>query len=119
MRIRELVKTWETQARTPQTVHEYHIRLPLDVAAKVYALAEMYPARTDVQIITELLGAALHDLEASFPYVRGSRVIAEDEFGDPVYEDAGLTPRFTGLTRKHFRTLQKKVNPDDERGGAD
>ncbi len=39
------------------------------------------------------------------PYVAGSKVISTDEQGDPVYEDVGLTPRFTELTRKFKKTL--------------
>ena len=34
------------------------------------------------------------------PYEPGPKVISRDDQGDPVYEDAGLTPRFIELTRK-------------------
>mgnify|MGYP001802607016 CR=1 FL=1 len=33
------------------------------------------------------------------PYEAGERVIQEDEFGDPVYEDIGLTPDYVRLLR--------------------
>ena len=33
------------------------------------------------------------------------KVIAENEFGDPVYEDTGLTHRFIEITRKYQRQL--------------
>jgi hypothetical protein len=33
-------------------------------------------------------------------------VISTDEQGDPVYEDAGPTPRFMELTRKHRKKLE-------------
>ncbi len=48
------------------------------------------------------------------PYVAGKRVIATDEQGDPVYEDAGPTPRFMELARQHRRKLDarpKKKKP--------
>jgi hypothetical protein len=32
-------------------------------------------------------------------------VIREDDFGDPVYEDVGMTPRFLELTRKYESEL--------------
>ena len=38
--------------------------------------------------------------------MQGEKVIAEDEFGDPIYEDAGLTPRFIELTRKYQEQLK-------------
>jgi hypothetical protein len=56
-------------------------------------------------LIGELLSAALDELQAAMPYVPGERVISEDEMGDPIFEDAGLTPRFMELTRRHMEKL--------------
>lgn len=106
MKIHDLIKEWEAHAAAPLTVQEYAIRLPEHTAARILALADMFPARTQEQLITELLGAALDDLEAAFPYVPGSAVIAEDDHQDPIYEDAGLTPRFNALTRHHLQQLK-------------
>ena len=75
------------------------MRLPLDDAARLAALAEMFPGRSSEQLITELLGTALEELAAAMPYVAGTRVISTDEQGDPIYEDMGLTPRFMQLAR--------------------
>jgi hypothetical protein len=33
-------------------------------------------------------------------------VIREDEFGDPVYEDKGLTPEFLDLVKKYRKQLE-------------
>jgi hypothetical protein len=33
-------------------------------------------------------------------------VIREDEYGDPVYEDTGLTPQFLELVRKYQKQLE-------------
>jgi hypothetical protein len=52
---------------------------------------------------------ALDAVEATFPYEQGSRIIAEDELGDPVYEDTGLTPRFLALSRKHAALLAQDM----------
>jgi hypothetical protein len=108
MKIHNLIKDWEAHAATPMTAREYAICLPEHTAARILALAEMFPARTETQIITELLGAALDDLEATFPYVQGSNVIAQDDHDDPIYEDAGLTPRFHSLTRKYLQQLKSE-----------
>jgi hypothetical protein len=107
---KELLERWHESAAVPRTASEYTVRLPLDQAASLHALADMFPGRTPEQLITELLGAALEQLAASMPYVRGARVISTDEQGDPVYEDAGLTPRFVALTRKHRRELEARQN---------
>jgi len=43
------------------------------------------------------------------PYVPGQKVISTDEQGDPVYEDAGLTPRFVDLTRRNRKRLELEL----------
>ncbi|MGG4616702.1 hypothetical protein ACLPG7_29965, partial [Pseudomonas aeruginosa] len=43
------------------------------------------------ELLGELVGAALEELEASFPYVKGSQVVATDEQGDPLYEESEHT----------------------------
>lgn len=114
MKIRQLVESWEKCAGERRTVSEYCARLPIHDAAKVAALAEMYPGRTERDIITDLLSAALDDLEAAFPYVQGHRVVAEDEQGDPIYEDVGIGPRFRKLVNKHLNRLEREFPAEDE-----
>lgn len=72
----------------------------------MHALAEIYAGRTQAQILTDLLSAALDELQESLPYIEGERVVSEDDYGDPIYEDAGLSPRFHALTQKHLRDLE-------------
>ena len=87
------------------TSETYAIHLPADDAARVRALAELYPGVDHERIITDLLSAALEQVEAAIPYVPGDKVIREDEFGDPVFEDKGMTPRFRDLVRKYRQEL--------------
>ena len=101
MRFKELLESWRETAAAPRSAREFAVRLPLDDAARLAALADMFPGRTPEQLTTELLGAALAELAAAMPYVAGQRVIATDEQGDPVYEDVGPTPRFMELVRAH------------------
>jgi hypothetical protein len=105
MKIRELVRHWEQNAKGRLTRSEYSIHLDLESAARLAALAEMYPKRSVEELIGELVGSALEELEASFPYVRGSQVVATDEQGDPLYEDIGPTPRFLALSRRYLQQL--------------
>lgn len=108
MSFKELLESWRAGAAAPRTAKAYAVRLPLDDAARLGALAEMFPGRTSEQLITELLGAALKEVAAAMPYVAGRKVISTDEQGDPVFEDVGPTPRFMELTRKHRRSLTAK-----------
>lgn len=105
MGIRQLIEYWQEDPRAPLAPHEWTLRLSLDDAAKVRALAEMYPYRDAEAILQELVAAALDEVEATLPYVAGERVVAEDELGDPIHEDAGPTPRFQALVRKHRQEL--------------
>jgi hypothetical protein len=107
MSVKDLVYNWEKHASGAVTEATYEVRLPLEDAAKIAALEEMYPSRTQEQIITELLTAALDELENGFPYKQGSKIVTTDEMGDPVYEDEGLTPQFLELSRKHYAHLKQ------------
>ncbi len=105
MKIRDLPQHWEETAKGQLTKTEYAIHLDVEAAARLAALAEMYPKRHAEELLGELIGAALEELEASFPYVQGQQVIATDEEGDPLYEDVGPTPRFLTLSRRYLHDL--------------
>jgi hypothetical protein len=106
---KELLESWRETAAEPRTATRYEVRLPLDDAARLNALIEMFPGRTAEQLITDLLGIALAEVGTAMPYVPGKRVISMDEQGDPVYEDAGLTPRFVDLTRRNRKKLEAEL----------
>ena len=106
MKVKDLINEWESKAGEKLTVKEYNLKLPLHDAARLEALANMYPGRTLTQIATELLSAALDELEEAFPYIQGNHVIANDDYGDPIYDDAGPTSKFIGLT-KRFNDILK------------
>jgi len=108
MHIKQLLQDWETNSHGHVAPINLSINLPIEYMARILALTELYPQRTQEQIIIELLGAALMELEEAIPYVQGDKVIAEDEFGDPIYEDTGLTHRFIESTRKYQKKLESR-----------
>ena len=108
MKIRELTQAWERTAKGRVTRDSYAVHLTLEDAARLEPLDEMYPKRQIEDIITDLLGAALEELEASLPYRAGKEVIAVDEMGDPLYKDEGPTPRYLELSRKHLQELVER-----------
>lgn len=107
MKIRDLLSFWEKNAQGALTPEAFEVRLPVEDAARIRALAEMYPRRTVEELIADLLSSALDELESSLPYVRGREVVATDEMGDPLYEDVGPTPRYLSLTQKYLRDYRK------------
>ncbi|MGE6791540.1 hypothetical protein SAMN05216206_0517 [Pseudomonas guineae] len=113
MKIRELVQHWQENARGRLSTTPYQIHLDLEAAARLAALQEMYPKHHVEELLGELLGAALDELETSLPYVKGNKVVATDELGDPLYEDIGLTPRFLALSRRHLQRLSEAQSHAD------
>jgi hypothetical protein len=109
MSFKDLLQNWRETAAQPRTATEYAVRLPVDDAARLAALAEMFPGRSPEQIITDLLAAALQEIETSMPYIAGKKVISNDEQGDPIFEDVGLTPRFMELTRRNRKKLETEL----------
>lgn len=105
MRIAELIQRWSSGGQHSTETRTYSVQLPLRDAARIEALRIMYPNRTDSQLMADLIRAALDELEVAMPYVPGKRVIAEDDYGDPIYEDLGPTPQFYSLSHEILRKL--------------
>ena len=106
MKFKPLLDRWKKTPAPARTAKEYAVRLPLDDAARLQALVELFPGRSIEEIVTDLLGAGLDEIAAAMPYEKGPKIISRDDRGDPVYEDVGLTPRFVELTRKYKKSLE-------------
>ena len=102
----DLFDAWASAEKPALAPEAFSIRLNVADAARVKAFAELYPGVDADRVISDLLSLALNQAEAAIPYVPGEKVIREDEFGDPVYEDAGLTPRYLELVKKHAKALR-------------
>jgi hypothetical protein len=59
MNIQELLHLWEKTGHGELTREAYSVRLPVESAAKLHALAEMYPRRQIPDLITDLLATEL------------------------------------------------------------
>ena len=105
MKIAELIERWSQATPHHETRDYYTVRLPIEDAARLHALAELFPRYTPEELITDLLGVALREVETAMPYKPGPKEISRDEQGDPIYEDVGLTPRFERLVRKYAEKL--------------
>lgn len=106
MRFDDLIERWEREAAGELEDERMAVRLPLETAAKLEALAEIYPLRTREQLVTELLTVALDQVVERLPYVKGDKVIARDEEGDPIFEDVGHTPRYLDAVHRHMERLR-------------
>lgn len=104
----ELPRKWSRFGLGRLTVRTYDIALCADDIAQLQKICEHYPRLEQADIIRDLLSAALLDMEQSIPYEKGRRVIATDEWGDEIYEDSGLTPRYLKLARYYRGQLQSE-----------
>ena len=69
-------------------------------------MVALFPAVPNERLITDLISEALDEVETAMPYVAGEKVIREDDHGDPVYEDVGMTPRFLELVRQERQHIE-------------
>ena len=106
MTFKKLLDAWAAEEAPTRTTETYQIHLETGDAAKIHALAELFPGVDHERVITDLLSAAVEQIEAAIPYVPGDKVIREDDFGDPVYEDKGMTPEFLELVKKYRKQLE-------------
>jgi hypothetical protein len=108
VKFKALLDQWQKKAGPVKTDNTYSVHLAVADAAQLHALSDLFPGRSVEDLITDLLHAGLEEISAVMPYQAGPKVISQDDHGDPVYEDIGLTPRFIELTRKHKKALQAK-----------
>jgi hypothetical protein len=108
VKFKPLLDRWKKEVVPELTAREYAIRLNLEDAARLHALAELFPGRRLEEIIADLLHVGLDEIGEAMPYVPGPKVISRDDQGDPVYEDIGLTPRFVELSRRIKRDLENR-----------
>ena len=110
VKFKVLLDRWKKEAAPAITAQEYAVRLKLDDAgpdaARLHALAALFPQSRIEDLISDLLHAGLDEIAAAMPYVAGPKIISRDDRGDPAYEDVGLTPRFVELTRRFKKELQ-------------
>ena len=109
VKFKGLLDRWKKEQVPAKTAKEYAVRLSLDDASRLHALAELFPGCRIEHLITDLLHAALDEVAAAMPYEPGPKIISRDDQGDPSYEDIGLTPRFVELTRRFKKDLEAQA----------
>jgi hypothetical protein len=106
VKFKGLLDRWAKEAAPVKTAQSYAVRLNLDDASRLHALAALFPGRRIEELISDLLHVALDEVGAAMPYEPGPKIISRDDQGDPVFEDIGMTPRFVELTRKFKKSFE-------------
>ena len=114
MEPQDLLVRWQEEPKHPLTPKQISIRLPIDVAAKVAALCEIYPTRTKTEIIADLVAASIDQLTRALPSEKGDLLEEECLPGQiRVYRDVGLKGRFLEGTIRHLRQLEAEIGIDE------
>ncbi len=114
MEPQDLILRWHDDPKHPLTPKQLSIRLPIDVAAKVAALCEIYPTRTKTEIIADLVASSVDQLVRALPSEKGEFLESESIPGQiRVYQDVGPKGRFLEGTARHLRQLEAEVGLEE------
>lgn len=105
MDVEELIENWQEQDGGPLTVGEWAVRLTVRDAARLAALADLYPARGREALLRDLLAFALDAVERALPSADAGEIVSETDEGDPLYAQDGPGVRFRERCEHHAAAL--------------
>ena len=117
IKVSDLPKIWSAPDNKRLISKQISIRLPIHVAAKIYALEALYPNKTRTELINDLLSTALEDVGEALPSEKGPQIGEFPIFGDelqPVYQDIGLRGRYYELFSKYLFELEKEAGNTEQ-----
>lgn len=89
------------------TRKKYTFRLPLELASRLEALCEMHPSQTRAQLIGDLLGLGLAEVERARSGSGGAQQAQPPDLNQPIYLLTGPFSEFHHLTYKHHLALEQ------------
>lgn len=120
MKTSHLHDIWAAPDNDRLVSKQFSFRFPVHIAAKIAALAEIYPQKNRTQIVADLLTAALDDLEKNLPIkLYGADPEMQrmhDEYHhdhglqtETVYEMGGTRAQYRKSCNKHYKALEKEL----------
>jgi hypothetical protein len=113
MKSSDLHNLWTAPDNSRITSKQFSFRLPVHVAAKLAAIAEMYPQKTRTEIVGDLLATALDELVKGMPFIKGRSIGFLHDPDEEIFEDLGPSPRFWALADKYYKELEKEMGNDN------
>ena len=102
-----------TGAHTDRAPKVYSLSLPLALAARLAALGELHPHKSQEALLTDLVALGLEAVERQWP---GRPEQSSDFHPDarlPVYLVTGPFAAFHGLTHKHHLAMERVLAQED------
>lgn len=112
MKSSDLHNLWTAPDNSRITSKQFSFRLPVHVAAKLAALAEMYPQKSKTEIVGDLLATALEEVVNGMPYIQGEYITTTPE-GEDIFDDLGPSTTFWNLADKYYRLLEKEMGNEN------
>ncbi len=109
MKADDLIRIWYAPDHSKLIPKQWSIRLPIQVAAKINALCDIFHNKTKTEIISDLLTIAIDQLESQLPSTKGKQLENDAITGKPVYEDIGLKGKYLTAAEFHLRFLEKEA----------
>ena len=111
MEPKDLTKIWAAPDHSKLTPKQISLRLPIQVAAKISALCDMYPRKTKTEIIGDLLATALDQVEGGLELIGKGTPFAVPGSHEEIFEDYyGSRVDFQNLTQKHLKELESELD---------
>jgi len=92
---------------------KYTLRLPLALASRVEALCEMHPLSTRSQLIGDLLGLGLAEVERARADPNDASTSQVPDMHQPIYLLTGPFSEFHHLSYKHHLALEHALDKED------
>lgn len=91
----------------------YSFKLPLELASRLEALCEMHPQKTRSQLIGDLLGLGLAEVERAWSQAATGLGGFHPDTRQPIYLLTGPFAEFHGLTYRHHLAMERELEKDE------
>lgn len=115
MKASDLVHIWSAPDNSRLTAKQLSLRLPVEVAAKLSALCELYPNKNRTEIVGDLLRTAIADVEKALPSKAGAFVDRHPDTDEEMFEEVGMAADFRALSNKYYRELELELGNEAPR----
>ena len=106
----ELVRVSRAQDDAHLTAKRHSFRLPVHVAAKLAALEQLDPTRSRMQLVGDLLSAAISEVERnldSFPGAFSGEM--DPETDEEMFYETGPLADYRRIANQYFQDLEKEL----------
>ena len=113
MKASDLVTVWGAPDNSRLTAKQYSFRLPVQVAAKLAALEELYPTRSRTQLVGDLLAAAIGEVEKNLPSYAGESLGRHPDSDEEMFVECGPISRYRRLANQYYGDIEREMGNEN------